>query len=91
MYKYLIFLAVVAILGFGVYYYREESKHYCDMYNNALANNKFLEKRIEKEHAETLAVSKRNAELEQAAKLDKSFDWNADISHSIVIKRLQAN
>ena len=60
--------------------------------NNALkANVTFMEKKLEKEHADTLAISERNKELEEAVKQDKSFDWNADISNSPVIKQLQAN
>lgn len=60
---------------------------------NALKGNiSFMEKRLEKEHAETLAISERNKELEEAAKMDKStFDWNYDISHSNVILRLRKN
>lgn len=92
MYKYLIFLALIAILGFGVYYYREESKHYCEMYNNVLANNNFLIKQRREDNEKTIQIAERNRELEEETKKDKStFDWNYDISHSPVILRLQAN
>lgn len=60
--------------------------------NNALRGKiVFMEKKIEKDYQTTLAISERNKELEKAAKIDKKFDWTADISHSPVIKRLQAN
>lgn len=60
--------------------------------NNALKGKiGFMEKKIEKDYLATLAISERNQELEKMAKKDKKFDWHADISHSPVIKRLQAN
>lgn len=60
--------------------------------NNAL-NGKmfFMEKRIEKEHQDMLAISERNKELEKAAAKDKAFDWGFYIGDSPVIKRLQAD
>lgn len=61
--------------------------------NNALKGNiSFMEKRIEKEHADTLALSQRYKELEDASKMDKSvFDWGYDISNTNVILRLRKN
>ncbi|MBO7735313.1 MAG: hypothetical protein J6S67_22295 [Methanobrevibacter sp.] len=88
MYKYLIFFIIVVVLGFGVYYYREESKHYADMYNNAQANAEFLIKQRERDNEKTLAISERNRELEQAAKLDKSFDWHTHLPSGAILDRL---
>lgn len=60
--------------------------------NNALKGNiAFMEEKIEKEYQKTLQISERNKKLEKEASQDKVFDWNADISHSLVIKRLQEN
>jgi hypothetical protein len=88
-----VFILVVAII-FG-FKYVERGKKIASLTteNNALKGNiSFMEKRIEKEHADTLAISQRNKELEEAVKQEKSsFDWNADISNSPVIKQLQAN
>lgn len=57
--------------------------------NNALrGNNSFLEKRIEKERQDALEVSERNQEMEQAAKLDKSFNWNLRLPSGTILNRL---
>jgi len=91
MIKYIVFLAVVSALGILAYYYYERSSFYCELWKNSQANIVFLIKQREKDYADTLQISERNRELEQAVAQDKAFDWNADISHSPVIMRLQAN
>lgn len=91
--KYLvaIFLALSVVLGFIAYYYHDRANSYCELWKNSEANNYILVKQRKKDYEDTLAIHRRNQELEQAVKLDKSFDWNTDISNSPVIKRLQAN
>jgi hypothetical protein len=90
VYVSLVFLALVAALCFGVYYYHEKSESYCSLYKNALANNNVLIKRMEKVYADTLEVSERNRKLEEEAKKDKGyFDWYVDISNTSVIRRLR--
>lgn len=61
--------------------------------NNALKGNiSFMEKRFEKEHADTLAIGERYRQLEEATKMDKStFDWNFPIGDSPVILSLRKN
>lgn len=52
----------------------------------------FLEKELDERNKEKILLSERNAELRKAAEEDKAyFNWNADISNTAVIKRLQAN
>lgn len=88
----LIFLAVLIALGFGVYYYYEQSEHYCELWKNANANNIYLIKQRKKDYGKTIQIAERNRELEAEAKNDKSsFDWNYDISNSPVILRLREN
>lgn len=90
-YLLLIFLALSAILGFLAYYYHNRADSYCELWKNSKANTDFLIEQRRKDNEATLAIYRRNQELEQEAKMDKSFDWNADISSSPVVKRLQAN
>lgn len=47
-----------------------------------------LEKEIEKRNKNVIELQKRNEELETLAKQD-SFNWNADISNTLVILRLK--
>lgn len=91
--KYLlaIFLGCSVVFGGLAYYYHARANSYQKLWKNSQANNEFLLKQRERDYANTLQIAERNRELEQAAKEDKAFDWNADISNSIVIKRLQAN
>lgn len=76
VYLSLVFLALVAVLCFGVYYYHEKSESYCSLYKNALANNNVLIKRMEKDNAKELEASKRISELEELAKSSKESCWN---------------
>ena len=91
---------IIAIIGLGIILmmyvvkdYHNQAKIMAQMTeNNALKGNiAFMEKKIEKDYQTTLAISQRNQELEKEVARDKDFDWNADVSHSPVIKRLQAN
>lgn len=94
MLKYvaLIFLGCSVVLGVLAYYYHERAESYCEKWKNSEANNVFLIKQRKKDYENTLAISKRNKELEEEAIKDKSyFDWNARIDNTAVIKRLQAN
>ena len=54
-------------------------------------NTELLKKTLEREHNDKIEISKRNEELEAAAKADTSFDWYADISNTDVVKQLRAN
>lgn len=92
--KYLlaIFFILSVVFGFGVYYYHNRANSYCELWKKSQANITVLIKQREKDYADTLQIAERNRELEAEAKKDKAvFDWNADISHTAVIKRLQAN
>ena len=94
-----IYIEIIVFLCFvlGFYIYKDYSNKTkitsLTTQNSALKGNiQLMEKRLEKEHADTLAISERNKELEKAAAKDKAyFDWNADISNSAVIKQLQAD
>ena len=87
-----IFLVIIGLLAFWGYYNQRRAESYCELWKNEQANNDYLIKQRKKDHEDTLAVSQRNKELEEAHKLDKStFDWNYDISNSPVILRLRKN
>lgn len=86
-----IFLVLSVCFGFLAYYYHNRADSYCELWKNSKANIDFLIEQRRKDNEATLAIYRRNQELEQEAKMDKSFDWNADISNSPVIKRLQTN
>lgn len=61
-------------------------------YEALMGNKMFLEKELDERNKEKILLSERNAELEKAAKEDKTtFDWNYNIANSPVIKRLQAD
>lgn len=85
-----IFLVIIGILAFWGYYNQRRAESFCELWKNEHANNDYLIKQRKKDHEDALAISKRNKELEEAARQD-NFDWLADISNSSVIKRLQAN
>lgn len=87
-----IFLALSVVCGALAYYYHTKANSYCELWKNSQANTDFLIEQRRKDYENTLAISERNRQLEEAAKMDKSsFDWNYDISHSPVILRLQSN
>lgn len=87
-----IFLGCSVVFGFLAYYYHARAESYCELWKNSEANNNLLIKQRKKDYADKLAISERNKELEKAATKDKAyFDWNADISNTAVIKRLQAD
>ena len=86
-----IFFVCSVLFGFLAYYFHERANSYQELWKNGRANINLLITQRRKEYEATLAIHRRNQELEQAAKMDKSFDWNVDISDSSVIKRLQAN
>ena len=86
-----VFIIVVLLLCAAVWYYREdgiEARRSMAVYRG---NNEVLLERLKKSYADKMETDKRNAELEKAAKEDKSgFDWYYDIGGSPVVKRLQA-
>ena len=51
--------------------------------------NKSYKIQLEKVYNDKMELNIKYKELEQAAKSDKNFDWNSDISNSDFIKRLQ--
>lgn len=71
-----IFLGCSVVLGFLAYYYHNRADSYCELWKNTQANNDYLIKQREKDIADTLEVSKRNAELEELAKASKESCWN---------------
>lgn len=86
-----IFLACSVVFGFLAYYYHNRADSYCELWKNSEANNNYLIKQREKDYADTLAISRKAKEIEEAAKLDKStFDWYYPIADSVVIRRLQS-
>lgn len=86
-----IFFILCVVLGFGVYYYHNRASSYCELWKNSQANIDYLIKQRKKDYADTLAISIKVRELEEAAKMDKStFDWNFPIASSAVILRLQS-
>jgi len=97
MSKILSFIALFLVLALGFYVYKDYINKTkitaLTTENSALRGNiQFMEKRLEKEHADTLAVSLRNKALEEEAAKDKAyFDWNYNIANTSVIKRLQAD
>lgn len=92
MLKYvaLIFLGCSVVFGALAYYYHARAESYCEMWKKSKANNDFLVNQRRKDYEDTLAISKRNKELEEEAIKDKSyFNWMADISRSGVIVKLK--
>lgn len=90
--KYLITLIIAVIAVFYGWWYKQEAERKETLYANSRANNELLINRMRKVYNDKMETDRRNAELEKAALEDKAyFDWNADISNSAVIKRLQAN
>jgi len=86
-----IFLVLSVVCGILAYYYYKRADSYCELWKNSEANNNILIKQRRKDYEDTLAISERNKELEESAKMDKSsFDWNYPIADSPVILRLQA-
>lgn len=86
-----IFLACSVVFGFLAYYYHNRADSYCELWKSSQANVDYLIKQREKDYADTLEISRKAKEIEEAAKMDKStFDWNYDISHTNVILRLQS-
>ena len=84
----IIFLGLLS----GLQYYRVTAKLEADKAENYQQNNKLLLNKIRRVYAEKIILQQENKKLEEAAKMDNNnFDWDADISHSSVIKCLQAN
>lgn len=82
-------LALAAAILF-LQYYRVTAEQETAKARNYQQNNELLVKRIRGIYAEKIKLQQQNAELEQAAKEDKSyFDWNADIEHTAVIRQLR--
>lgn len=91
-YLIVILLACSVVLGIMAYYYHDRANSYCELWKNSEANNTYLIKQREKDHADTLAVSIKNRELEEAAKLSSEPCWNRVIpANDTVLVRLQAN
>ena len=87
-----IFLACSVVFGFLAYYYHNRASSYCELWKNSEANNVYLIEQRKKDYADTLEISKRNKQLEEEVKNDKStFDWHFPIASSPVILRLQSN
>lgn len=86
-----IFFILSVVFGFGVYYYHDRANSYCELWKNSQANIDYLIQKRREDNEKTLLIAERNKELEEAAKQDKLFDWNADISNTAVIRKLQAN
>lgn len=90
--KYLIPLIIAILAVFYGWWYKQEAERKEALYVNSRANNELLISRMREVYNDKVETDRRNAELEKAALEDKAyFDWNADISNSAVIKRLQAN
>lgn len=86
-----IFLALSVVFGFLAYYYHDRASSYCELWKSSQANVDYLIKQREKDYADTLEISRKAKEIEEAAKMDKStFDWYYPIADSVVIRRLQS-
>lgn len=87
-----IFLVIIGVLAFWGYYNKQRADSYCELWKNSEANNTYLIKQREKDHADTLAISIKNRELEEAAKLSSEPCWNRVIpANDTVLVRLQTN
>lgn len=94
-----IYVSIVIFLacGWGFTYWgkttlENDFERLATNYEALMGNKMFLEKELDERNKEKILLSERNAELEKAAAEDKAyFNWNADISNTSVIKRLQAN
>lgn len=86
----IIIILLVGCIFFGIAWQSEkEAREDRDREIIALSGQKnALEKEIEKRNKNVVELQKRNKELEDAAKKD-TYDWNADISGTSVILRLQ--
>ena len=87
------FLALVAYILFSLYDNEQNKITALETEKNALKGNiKFLKDDINERNRKIMETSKRVAELEELAKKDKKvFDWNADISNTLVVKSLREN
>lgn len=89
MYKLLISLILMLVMGFGIYYYKtiaEEQERQKEVY---LSSNKLLICKLEKAYDDKMATDSKIKKLEELAKKDMDFDWGADISNSMVIMELK--
>ncbi len=87
----LLLLSLLLAALFAVSCYRGEAAAARAQTRQYLKSQQFLVTRLQRIYDEKIALEQQNAELEAAAAADKAFDWNSDISHSPVIKRLQAD
>lgn len=86
------FLVCSVVFGFLAYYYHDRASSYCELWKNSEANNDVLIKARRKDYEDKLEISRKNKELEEEVKNDKStFDWNFPIGNSPVILRLQSS
>lgn len=85
-----IFLTMSALFGFLAYYYHDRASSYCELWKNSEANNSYLIKQREKDHENALESSRRQAELEELAKLSNESCWHRIIpANDTVLVRLK--
>jgi len=90
IYLSIIILLLAICIFFGVAWQSEKNaREDRDKTIIALSGQKnALEKEIEKRNKNVVELQKRNEELEKLAKKD-NFNWDADISNTLVILRLK--
>lgn len=88
-----VFLGLAAYIFYTLYTNAKDEIAALETEKNALKGNiKFLKDDINERNRKIMETSKRVAELEELAKKDKKvFDWNADISNTLVVKSLREN
>lgn len=86
------FLLIIIIwIQWGSNHKSNEIKELQNKLTVAVQNEDMYKKKLEREHNDRVEISKRNEELEAAAKADASFDWYADISNTDIVKQLREN
>ena len=75
-------------------YVKKEYLNLESKFEGTMQQKMLMEREIEERNEKTLATCERVCQIKKAAENEKDksgFDWNADISNSAVIKRLQAD
>ena len=90
IYQGIIILFLVAILALiCLYNYADRKATKLETENKEIsASLKGYKSQLEKEHNDKLELDKQYKKLQEKAKMDKNFDWYADISGSPVVLEL---
>ena len=86
-----IFAAVAVILFEWCNYQSKKIDALTASKTNLEANNNLLISKMKREYNDKIELSKKIEKLEELSKLDAGFDWNADISNTLIVGFLREN